>query len=449
MFFKLKHASKKTGLATVYVLYRYEGKETAKTTGVNLKPAHYLGDCKVSKQDKDNASKSRKIYDTRRLLELAAEAVARNGGKPTCEAVSLFYEQMKEENKGNEQEEKDYLDSELSDMEKLELEVIELEKVLAEKKELLINYKQIFEAGYADNSKVLLADKVLEYVKLDNKNYRLNTLQGYKNLAVLIKAFRPKLGITEVNLEVLGDFKLFLNKKGMRNRSVIETVKRLKVIVKFFAKEYGMSTDFLSELTMLKVKQNDNIIYLTEEELEEFELVELESANQRQIQKQFLFCCYTGLRISDIHITKGNIHPMPIGEDGIQRNELRVAMTKTGSTVFIPLSPKAEAIINSAEFPFKNIFLNHYNKGLKLICKKLPSLQKEITLTHFVANNPVAITKPKWELVSSHTGRKTAINTWLNKGVSETVVGEWAGHVDTQMLRKHYQDKRATAQRES
>ena len=41
MFYKAKGVSKRTGEDTVYIIYRNGTTETAKSTGVTVKPAHF------------------------------------------------------------------------------------------------------------------------------------------------------------------------------------------------------------------------------------------------------------------------------------------------------------------------------------------------------------------------------------------------------------------------
>jgi integrase len=76
-------------------------------------------------------------------------------------------------------------------------------------------------------------------------------------------------------------------------------------------------------------------------------------------------------------------------------------------------------------------------------------LSDVIKQTHFIGNHPLTVTKEKWELMSSHFGRKTAINNWLNKGLRESVVALWAGHQNTKMIEKHYQNKDAASLKEA
>jgi integrase len=72
-----------------------------------------------------------------------------------------------------------------------------------------------------------------------------------------------------------------------------------------------------------------------------------------------------------------------------------------------------------------------------------------VIFTHFVGNNPIIEEKMKWEAMSSHVGRKTAINNWLNKGIRESVVAKWVGHKNTKMIEKHYQNYEAASETEA
>ena len=55
---------------------------------------------------------------------------------------------------------------------------------------------------------------------------------------------------------------------------------------------------------------------------------------------------------------------------------------------------------------------------------------------------------PKWELVSSHCGRRTFICNALAMGISPTVVMQWTGHEDYKAMRPYIavsQDTKAEA----
>jgi len=94
MFYKLKHPSKTTGMVTVFVAYRYDGKETLKSTGVSVLKAHFNTKTgKVSKQDAEHVEKQAKISRVKALLESVVSVVAHKDGNLSARAISEAYEQ--------------------------------------------------------------------------------------------------------------------------------------------------------------------------------------------------------------------------------------------------------------------------------------------------------------------------------------------------------------------
>jgi integrase/cell division protein FtsB len=436
MFYKLKHTSKTTGMSIVFVGYKYGGKDTIKSTGVSVLRDHFNTKTgKVSKQDAEHVEKQAKISRIKALFESVVSVVAYKGGNLSARAIGEAYDQTTADDVGVVAELEELREAGILSVEQVEAQIAELERQLAERKDYLNSLKRIFTPNYGTP----LHEKVSEYVKLDVQNYKANTLAGYRNLAALVKEFSPTLPLEELNLEQLSGFQKFLINKEMRNRSIRVILTRLKTVFRYFAEALDLPTAFFTKFVMVKEKANDNTIYLTNKELEDFAAIELDSPHQYQVQQQFLFAAETALRHSDLYVTLANV----------KGGELQVTMKKSDKTVFIPLTAKARAIIYGPNFPFKRIPANQYNKALQTICKRLEIFRQPITLTHYIGNEAAPITKEKWELMSSHVGRKTAINAWLAAGVAESVVVQWAGHTDNKMLQKHYQNKKAASEREA
>jgi integrase len=206
-----------------------------------------------------------------------------------------------------------------------------------------------------------------------------------------------------------------------------------------FAEDEGLATGFLRKFKLVQELANDNVIFLSADEIEAIAALDIKAATLRQIQQQFLFACETGLRHSDLYITAANI----VGE------KLKVTTRKKQKTVTIPLTERAKAILAGPTFPFKQFGINHYNKAVHQICKKVAALHVPVTVTHYSGAKTFTETRMKWELISSHVARKSAINNWLARGVRETVVADWAGHSDLKMLQKHYQNREAASRQEA
>src|SRR5690606_29822146 len=103
----------------------------------------------------------------------------------------------------------------------------------------------------------------------------------------------------------------------------------------------------------------------------------------------------------------------------IKNEKWYLKQDKTGIDVIIPLNNTAKAIINKYKHDDKLPKLSNpkYNLYLKELCK-LAGLNEPILITNTVGNKQHKAVRPKWEVVSAHTSRKTFITTALEKGIS-------------------------------
>jgi integrase len=435
MFYKLRQKSKKTGKETVYVGYKYNGAEIIKSTGVKVLAQHFNTETgKISKLDAQAAEKQPQITLVKQLLEAAVHVLVSIGATPTAKAVGEAYD-LKEKQEAEVDQEFDNLaaDGE-NEIERLEREIAELERQLAEKKDYLNSLNHIFTTGY----KKPFTEYVAAYKEKNPYNRKPSTLLTLDTLILLLKDFNPNLTIEEINSECLVSFQKHLIAKPLKNRTVRITIARLKVVYRYYADKLKIPIDTFKDFKSVDDLGNKKILYLNEAEIAAIEGLTNLTPRQRQVQQQFLFACETGLRHSDIHVGWGGVHG----------DYLKVTMKKTDRDVYVPYTEKAKAIMDGPYFPFKHIKTSNYDKVIKALCKRLKLFEKPVTITYYIGNNPVAETKPKWQLMSSHVARKTAINNWLAIGIAESVVAEWAGHKTTKMLHEHYQHKKAASDRE-
>jgi len=68
-----------------------------------------------------------------------------------------------------------------------------------------------------------------------------------------------------------------------------------------------------------------------------------------------------------------------------------------------------------------------YNEHIKNICK-IAEIETPIQTVHYVGNKRIEEKKLKWELVSSHTARRTFITLSLKRGVMPEMVAAISSH---------------------
>jgi integrase len=399
MFYKIKGISPKTGKGTVSCIIRTSGFELLKSTGVVVAPADFdTASGKVKKRVVEHVELNAQIVAVSSLLEEALRNC-----KATFQVVT-----------------KAALEAEIAGLQAAGVgSVVRREK-----------------PQFNKEKKNLLADKIAEYLERDVNHYRKATQRGYVDLVALLAAFNPVLTLEELDVPAMQRFQKHLIEKGMRNSSIRTTMARLLTIVRFYHDERGINTSFLSKLKLVPELANDEVIYLTREEVKLLTELPLNCKAQKQIRLQFLLACETGLRHEDL---------VSLTHSNITGDTLTVVTRKKNTTVKPPITAAARDILAELELPAKKYHINYYNKVLRKIFIKIPAFHQEVTLTHYVGNEPTQETKPKYLLISSHVARKTAIDNWLALGVRESVVAQWAGHKNIKMIAKHYSNKEAAA----
>ena len=185
----------------------------------------------------------------------------------------------------------------------------------------------------------------------------------------------------------------------------------------------------------LKMTQK-KVIYLTKEEMTRIRNLELtgEKAYLDPIRDIFLFCCFSGLRHSDVN----NLRRSDIKGDHIE-----VTTVKTADSISIELNKVTKAILEKyKDTPFKDgkVLPNYtnqaMNRDIKELCK-LAGINEEIRVTTYKGNVRTDKIQPKWELVGTHTGRRTFIVNALSLGITPNIVMKWTGHSDYKAMKPY------------
>lgn len=176
-----------------------------------------------------------------------------------------------------------------------------------------------------------------------------------------------------------------------------------------------------------------NIIFLSWEELQHFNNLDL-TKNKRleQVRDIYCFCCFTSLRYSDI----ANLKKSDFKTDDTGSTYIEILTIKTDDKLIIELNKFALAIWNKyKEIDLKNnrafpVTSNQkYNAYLKE-AGKLAGFNNNETIIEYRGNKRIEKTFKKWELLTTHTARKTFIINALYLGIQPDIIRSWTGHKD-------------------
>ncbi|WP_419488743.1 phage integrase SAM-like domain-containing protein [Chryseobacterium bernardetii] len=188
-----------------------------------------------------------------------------------------------------------------------------------------------------------------------------------------------------------------------------------------------------------KVTRNDpKSIYLTFEELNKIQQVEMPHDYLDNARDWLLVACYTAQRVSDyLRFTSSMIV-----EDTEGQKYLEFIQQKTGAKMKIPLLKKVQEILDKrdGEFP-RRISDVKFNLYIKEVCKiaKIDEMIYNGKVMTIEREGKAKITRkvfgefPKHELVTSHIGRKSFASNFYEK-IPTTYLLNFTGHTTERQL---------------
>jgi integrase len=335
-----------------------------------------------------------------------------------------------------------------TDLKKYEAQIQDIFKVF-ETKNIIPNpelLKQEFSAlnkqSKPDSKSKSLSDFKTAYEEFKNvngrqKNWAKSTLQKFESVKVHLSTFKSDLTFEYFDENGLNNYILYLGEiKKMRNTSILKQLGFLKWFLRWaYEKGYNSLNAFEKFKPNIRIVAK-KVIFLTPEELKslrDFVIPEQKKYLER-VRDVFTFCCYSSLRYSDVYNLK---------KSDIKNNHIEITTVKTGDSLFIDLNNYSNAILNKyKDIPFKNDNalpvvsnqkMNDYIKELA----ELVGFNEPIHETYYIGAKRIDTVTPKYELLSTHAGRRTFICYALSAGIPLQIVMKWTGHSDYKSMKPY------------
>lgn len=238
------------------------------------------------------------------------------------------------------------------------------------------------------------------------------------------------------------DFHAFLYGKGLSTNTVAKTTKELMTIFNA-AKEQ----EYLSEKSLKKFRVNGetaDAISLTEKELSDLLAFDLSSKPRlEKVRDLFCFGCWTGLRFEDwTKIERQHITDVPT-DTGEVVTVIKFLTSKTRTLVHIPLFEPTRRILEKYDYqlpinydgtkPVSNQKTNTYLKEVF----ELMGWTENRNISESVAGKRQALSKPFYQLISTHTARRTFITNLIERGLNYETISKATGHKDFDSFKKY------------
>ena len=224
--------------------------------------------------------------------------------------------------------------------------------------------------------------------------------------------------------------------EGLRNTSTMKQIAYLKWFLRWsFKKGYNQNMAYDSFKPKLK-NTPKKVIFLTWEELNRLKDYKIPPTKQylERVRDVFLFCCFSGLRYSDVYNLK---------RSDIKPDHIEVTTVKTADSLIIELNNHSKAILDKYKgvhfedhkaLPvISNQKMNDYLKELG----ELAEINDPVRETYYKGNERIDTVTPKYALLGTHAGRRTFICNALALGIPAQVVMKWTGHSDYKAMKPY------------
>lgn len=341
--------------------------------------------------------------------------------------------------------------------------------VLADKREELMRVEEL-KKDIEKKKKRNVKNFVIEHVSriesgevrtITKEKYSKNSCKNWRQFKRIFLNFYKIFPFDwdDINESLVDSFISYLEDAGYMKYTIDKQISVFKTMVSA-AERQGLHSNHIA-CTLLRspqIKEEDKTkeIYLSKEELSALYEMPLDGF-QEQVRDVFLIGCFTAMRISDY----GRLDKSNIGYTSIGTKVIRIDQEKTTAPVVIPITDdRLEALLIKYDYNVPKIWDQSLNRTIKQICKELsksvPSLQKKertnLTLKErnaemnakkegislFEYDEQGYPLKARWELVASHTARRSCItNMYLSKKFTVQQMMSISGHRTEAMFYKY------------
>ena len=348
------------------------------------------------------------------------------------------------------------------EMEKERQEKEEAERLAAEKAKITL---------------VQFSDKYVTEIKSGARqtekgtNFSPNTVRSVKQALVQFQRFckykKTEYNFGDIDMQFYHDFTSYLKteikdrkgnvlKEAYNVNTTGKCIRTLKNILSIAESEGLHSNSIWKDKKFKGTRIETDSIYLTREDLDKIMKADLSKygVGHDQARDIFMVGVWTAQRVSDYNYiskeqiythTKRWIEDVPDPENpGKTKAEIRtkeimyisLIQKKTGAQVSIPVSSELKGILEKYDYSLPHLEDQVINRYLKDICKEA-GLTESVEILETKGGTPVRNRYPKWDLVHTHTARRTGATLMYLSGMDLYDIMKITGHTTPVMLKKY------------
>lgn len=225
-----------------------------------------------------------------------------------------------------------------------------------------------------------------------------------------------------VTAEFLDDFIIYLEDQGLRHNTIVGYIQKIQTLARRAAM-YNYAVDNSYNEIDLETEPT-NAVFLSMNEITRIYYYKFVNQDKRmakeRIRDLFVLGCLTALRYSDYST---------LTADNLQDRYIVKRTKKTNVDVKVPAHDYVLEIFAKYHgcIPCK-LCIQYFNKYLKVIMREI-GLTDKITYSFTKGGQLQTVTKEKWQLISSHTARRSAAtNMYLTGRMKTLEIMRLTGH---------------------
>lgn len=227
-----------------------------------------------------------------------------------------------------------------------------------------------------------------------------------------------RLEFCDIDKLFFNDFVTYLQELNLSTNTIWHKTVSIKAVMKA-ANEQEL-TDNTKYATFKNISEESQAVALSEKELDLLAKFDFsQSPRLERTRDLFLIGCWTGLRFSDFTRIK---------RENIKDNMLTIQQQKTNEFVTIPLHPVFISIWEKYNGVLPSDISNRqFNDNLKDVCKEA-GINERVMKSITKGGKKQTTVYEKWQLVSSHTARRTFATNLYKSGFPSISIMQITGH---------------------
>ena len=303
--------------------------------------------------------------------------------------------------------------------------------IIPSKEEVKAHYNKFIDNRLETAISNSLINYIEEYIdrpsiKLDRSQGTLRNYRKVKNILIQFEKEEYPLSFDKITMNWYNDFIEWFTNKGYSINYTGDVLKNVKMFLRNAFEDKVSKNDIFISSRFKILKEESDDIYLSEDEVNKLYNIDLSNKKSLELIKDlFLIGCYTGLRVSDYNsISSDNI----VVRNGVKFLEIIPQKTKkSGHTIVIPLRRECLLILEKYDYNPSKRAEPYINKQIKEIAE-LAEIDEVIEISIPKGKERIFIKEKKFNLVKSHTARRSFCTNAYLSGMSSLDIMQISGH---------------------